>query len=351
MSAPHLELFTGGNVDRETFARICFKRPHRCSNSMQLMKFDIFSLRMLVLLILLASTSSLQAQSGIAMRFDVGTYCCGCTSNQQNFCDAHFNGLNYTTQRHYLAMGFDTQRSEILANNNALAVYHNDLNSSYTFKTPAQKANEVNQYALTRFATNGPRPDWLVMNEISAGLWPNTPTYRTWLIDLMTSLTQTYNYKVILASPFANPGANNASWQALSNLGVYIGVENYLSGEEVRDNGYSVAWCQAQYQSSKNSYIARGVAPGQIFLFEHFGNNVAGTGWGRSGVSVAEWDQAILVRGQAIQNVAFAGFCSYAWSSNSLGASAAEQVHFEDTYASQLLPTATSAVSHWDKFN
>lgn len=264
----------------------------------------------------------------------------------------NFDHLNYTTHRHYLSMGTDDKRAQITANNNGLAIYHNDLNTSYTYKTPAQKAAEVQQYSLSRFTTYGSRPDWIVMNEISAGLWPGTATYRTWVIDLMTSLTVNYGFKVILASPFSNPGANDASWQKLTALNnLYIGVENYLSGEEVKNSGYSVNWCQSQYQSSKTSYLARGVPVGRIFLFEHFGHTVAGTGWGRAGVSYADWDLVILTRGQAIQNANFAGFCTYSWSGNSMAVSTAEMAHFEDTYASQLIPSPASAIEEWKSFS
>jgi hypothetical protein len=311
------------------------------------MRGRLFGIQMLICLFF--GPIPLVAQS-IAPRWDVGTYCCGCTSSNQDFCDIHFDHLNYTTQAHHLAMGFDTQRTMIVANHNALAIYHNDLNTSYTYKTPAQKAAEVQSYALSRFATNGARPDWIVMNEISAGLWPGTATYRTWVIDLMTSLTQNYNFKVILLSPFSNPGGNDASWQAVAARGVYIGVENYLSGEEVKNQGYSVSWCQSQCQSSKNSYLARGVPAPQIFLIEHFGQTVAGTGWGRAGLSLADWDHVILTRGQAIQNVGFAGFLTYSWGGNGMGTSRDDMAHFEDTYASQAMPTVASDVAEWGEF-
>ena len=74
----------------------------------------------------------------------------------------------------------------------------------------------------------------------------------------MRLMKETYHFNVVLFAPFANPGANAASWTALSNY-VYIGVENYLSGEEIKAQNFSVSWCQTQYQSSVNSYTSLGM--------------------------------------------------------------------------------------------
>jgi len=61
-------------------------------------------------------------------------------------------------------------------------------------------------------------------------------TYRTWLINCVTKLTDTYGYNVVMLAPFQNPGANDASWQALSAK-AWVGIECYLSGTEVMNSG------------------------------------------------------------------------------------------------------------------
>ncbi len=291
------------------------------------------------------------ASAQVLPRFEIGTFCCGCTGSSQNFCQEHFDKLNYFRSRgHYFAMGTDTRRAEIEARGNVLAVYHNDLNTLYTQKTPGQKALEIHEYVLDRFTANGPAPDWVILNELSAGLWPGNATYRTWVIDVCTSLSVDLNYKVILASPFHAPGANSADWQKLAQH-AYIGAEVYLSGEEVMDNGNTVAWCQGQYQTSKNAYLARGVPASKIFLFEHFAMTNAGTGWGRAGIPAADWHSVIRTRSAAIRNVGFAGFCSYAWGSNPMDAPDSDVLAFMDTHASEQLPFAyTTDARGWELY-
>lgn len=283
---------------------------------------------------------SARAGAQILPRFEIATFCCGCTSSNQNFCQQHFEKLNYRRfPGHYFAMGSDARRAEVEANNNALAVYHNDLNTLYTQKTPGQKAGEIHQYVLDRFTGHGSPPDWVILNELSAGLWPDTPAYRTWVIDVCTSLSVNLGYNVVVASPFHAPGANSADWQKLA-AHAWIGAEVYLSGEEVMNNGNSVSWCQSQYQTSRNAYLARGVPATKLFLFEHFAMTNAGTGWGRAGIPAADWHSVIRTRSAAIRNVGFAGFCSYAWGSNPMGAPESEVLAFMDTHASEQLPFA-----------
>jgi hypothetical protein len=302
------------------------------------------------LLLLAFMWVALTGHAEIAARFDIGTLCCNCTSSQQTFCEEHFQHLNYTGLRgHYVAMGTDDYRSQIEANGNVLAVYHNDLNTLYTQKTPKQKALEIQQYVQDRFTAHGAPPQWVILNEISAGLWPSNAVYRTWVGDVVTSLHTDLGFKVIIASPFSNPGAHSADWQRVATQ-AYVGIENYLSGEEVINNGNSVSWCQSQYQSSKTSYMNLGVPASQLYLFENFGQTESGTGWGRAGVSSTDWISVIQTRSYAIQNVGFAGFCSYAWGGNPLGTSQSDMLDFEDTYSSQALPdldAIPARISEW----
>jgi hypothetical protein len=273
------------------------------------------------------------------MRFDNVTFCCSC-SYPDRLCQTHFDHLNWvSTNGHYICMGSDAHRAEIVANGNVLGVYHNDLNTNWTIKTATQKADEIHAYVLNNFTNTGAAPTWVVLNEISAGTWPGNQTYRTWVHDVVHRLKNTYNYNVILYSPFPNPGANGTDWQAVSQ-DCYIAVENYLSGAEIKAQNFSVSWCQSQYQSSKNSYAARGVPATKLFLGEDFQQTLAGTGWGRDGVTADEWDQAIIARSTAARNVQFAGFISFAWGKNNMSATDAEMTRFEDTYAAQELPGA-----------
>src|SRR5262245_579384 len=166
------------------------------------------------------------------LKFDVFTF-------GDSNSPAQFNHLNApSTNGHYIAMGSDTHRYELATNGNALAIYYNTFNDGYSSNSAAQQAAVIQKWVTngtspgTGFINNGPRPDWIVLNEISTSLWQNDSNYRVWAHDVVHELKNTYGYTVILYSPFSNPGANNSDWQAVSS-DAYIGIENYLSGEEV----------------------------------------------------------------------------------------------------------------------
>ncbi|MDB6121636.1 MAG: Immunoglobulin I-set domain protein [Pedosphaera sp.] len=285
-----------------------------------------------------------RAQAIPDLRFDVAWFCCPCDPDS-HLCQPQFDHLNVPTANgHYLATTTDAHRAEVNANGNLLAGYYNTLTDGWTTNSGTVKAAIIDDYITSGFTT-GPKPTWLILNEISSGNWPNNSTYRAWLREVVHSLKFTYGYEVILYSPFPNPAANNADWQALS-ADCYIAVENYLSGQEIKNNGFSVSWCQSQYQSSVTSYGNRGVPKSRLMLGEHFGqtstNLSDGTTvtWGRNNVSYADWDNAINARSVAARNVAFPGFLSFAWYSDTMLASDADLLHFEDTYTSNSLPTS-----------
>ncbi len=293
-------------------------------------------------LILLSVAASHKAHAIADRRFDVTTFCCPCFPDD-HFCQAQFDALNWKTNAtrpngHFLAMGSDTHRVEVNNNGNFLCVYYNTMNDNWTTMTGAQKAADIeNNYVIPLFTTTGVKPTWIFLNEISAGTWPGNQSYRTWVGDLCSSLKNTYSHTVIVASPFPNPGANNADWQRVSSY-AYIAIERYLSGQEINANGNSITWCQNLYQSSKDSYVARGVSTTKLYLVEHFGQTVTDTGWGRSGCSYVGWDNAINARSTAAHNVGFAGFCSYAWAKNAMLVSDTDLIHFENTYTAKTLP-------------
>jgi hypothetical protein len=299
-------------------------------------------LRLSLALVIAAGVGTAQAIPDL--RFDVAWFCCPCYPDN-HFCQSHMDHLNLPTPNgHYLAMPTDAHRAEIIARGNLLAGYYNTLNDGWTTNSGTIKAAMIDDEIASGFST-GPKPTWLTLNEISAGTWPDNAAYRAWLREVVHTLKFTYGYEVILFSPFPNPGANGADWQALS-VDCYIAVENYLSGQEIKNNGFSISWCQSQYQSSITSYGNRGVPKSRLMLAEHFGqtstNLADGTTvtWGRNNVSYADWDNAINARSVAARNVGYPGFLSYAWYSDTMLTPDADLLHFEDTYTSNSLPTS-----------
>ena len=268
------------------------------------------------------------------LKFDVLTFCCNCG----DICTNEFDHLNFPhTNGHYIAMGTDTHRYALATNGNALAVYYNTLNDGWTTNSGSVSASNINYYAVSRFTATGARPNWVVLNEISSGLWPSDSSYRAWVRDVVHALKTAYGFNVVLYSPFPNPGANAVDWQAVA-ADACIGIENYLSGSEVAGQAFSVSYCQGQYQSSINSYTSLGVPRAKLMLGEHFSQTLAGTSYGRAGVSSNDWDKVIVARNQGAQNVGFAGFLSYAWGGNAMGITEDEQLEHEDTYRSNNLP-------------
>lgn len=278
-----------------------------------------------------------RARANPDLKFDVLTFCCHCAPDN-TVCQPQFDELNVpTTNGHYLAMGSDAHRLELATNGNALAIYYNTFNDGYPANTAAQQAAIIDQYAVSGFTSNGPKPTWIVLNEISSGLWQSDAVYRTWAGDVVQALKNTYGYNVILYAPFSNPGNSASDWQHVA-ASAYIGIENYLGGNEVLANGFSVSWCQGQYQGSITSYTGLGVPRAKLMLGEEFTQSPSGTGYGRSGVSSNDWDHVIGVRSQAAQNVGFAGFLSYAWGGNAMLVSDDELVHHEAIYRTNQLP-------------
>ncbi len=271
------------------------------------------------------------------LKFDVATFCCPCDPDK-TFCQEQFDHLNWPTPNgHFIAMGTDAHRLELASNGNVLAIYYDTFNAGYPTNSASVTASNIQFYALSRFTVTGPRPDWIVLNEISTSLWQNDPAYRLWAAAVVRELHTNYGFEVILFSPFATVARNDADWQAVA-AHARIGIENYLDGAQIQSQGFSVSWCQSQYLASLSSYTNRGVPRQRLMLAEHFGHTLAGTGWGRSGVSSNAWDQAIIARSQAALNLAFSGYLTYGWGGNAMGVSVDEMVHFEDTYRQFPLP-------------
>jgi autotransporter-associated beta strand protein len=284
------------------------------------------------------------------------------TSFETGFQQPQFNALNYPgINGRYMMTSTDNHRPEMVANGNALAQFYNNFNADYNHpdserRTPAEEAAFIHNYVTRNSTDNGPRPEWLILNEISASQWqlnpgvPSLSKHRTWVIDTVTLLNDVYGYKVITYSPYETVGTANApSWQALAAKS-YVAIESYQSGTEVWNSGATnaarLAWVQGRYQASKNTYRAAGVPESRLFVSEHFANNNATyvdnqgvtrtTGWGRAGLaSASDWDQVIMMRQDAMYNVGFAGFLAYNWGGNAMGVTQAEQIQHEYYYRSR----------------
>lgn len=277
---------------------------------------------------------SLLARRVADLRFDLTGFCCGCSSD---FCTDQFNDLNFVSANgHYEEQTSYNHLSLIAGTGNSIAVYYNSFNNGdFPSLTGAQKAAVVDNYVTQQFGTT--KPSWIILNEISGGTWPTNSSYRQYVRDAVHALKYTYGYTVIIYAPFSVPGNNGSDWQAVA-ADAYIAVENYLSGEEIKNNGFSVSWCQSQYQSSIDHYGNLGVPKSRLMLGEYFSQSTSGTGWGRAGVSASDWIQAINVRSQAAINCGYPGFLGYAWGGDTNVVPLSDLISFEDAYASNNLP-------------
>lgn len=312
-----------------------------------------------ILVMLVALTTTLVA-SAYDTHFDYTSFDNPNTPGiSPHFGQAQFNVLNYPSiNGNYMMTSTDTHRPEMIANNNALAEFYNNFPRIGSDSAPSDynkqkaaggldavaEADAINSYTVSNSTRNGVRPTYVILNELSPSLTYTDANYRQWVLDTVTRLHDTYGYNVITYSPFANPASGiDTFWQALAAKS-NIAVENYLSGTGVMNHGTDyasrVAWAQAQYAWSITAFGNRGVPASKLFVSEHFGNTVAGTPYGRSGLSASDWDMVIQIRQDAIRNCNYAGFLAYSWGSNGMGITEAEQIEHEYYYRSRLvLPT------------
>lgn len=226
---------------------------------------------------------------------------------------------------HYMAMGTDVKEADILAEGNYCAVDWETFVTAYpSWSDHAwQYADNIVSSATSNWG--GSCPTWILLNEINkdpanGATWTGSSAYRSWVRQVCLRLKDYHGKSICIFSPWQNPSGNSADWQALAG-NAYIGDECYLSGQEIAAQSYSASWCQTQYQNSKNSYTALGLAGSKVFLLEHFAHNLSGAGCGRSGLAaVADWILAIQRRSTGSNNVAFNGFVAYGWGINSYGA-------------------------------
>src|ERR1700722_8241374 len=287
----------------------------------------------------LFALSAVCAPAALENRFDIETFCCECTV-ENHFCQPQFEALNWrATNGHYLVRGSDSHRQQIIAQGNALAIYYDVFNQDYEKLTAAEKADAIEKYSQKHFTKTGPRPQWIVLNEIVAEKWSTNAAYRKWVVDVLSTLKDKYKYSAIVCAPFTRPAAHPEDWQAVAAK-AYIAIECYLSGKAIKARNFSGQWCAEQYQISKDKYFSLGVPADRLFVIEHFANteDAPDRRWGRQGVSREEWNKAIAVRSAALHKVGFAGFMSYCWSKNRMKVSDEELIHFEKTYRAQMLP-------------
>jgi hypothetical protein len=283
--------------------------------------------------------AGLSAAAALQNRFDVVTFCCDCPI-ENHLCEPQFDALNWPEKSgHYLAMGSDEHRNQIVSRGNQLAVYYNVFNDGCERMTAVEKAADIKKYAQTRFTHTGMRPEWIILNEISAGKWPVDAAYRKWVVEVVSVLKNKYGFSVVLCAPFERPAAHAQDWRAIAT-NACVGIECYLGGKAIREHGFSTNWCEAQYRASKDKYMHLGVPPSRLYLVEDFANteNAPDKTWGRQGVSPEDWDRAITVRSAASHKVGFAGFIGYGWSGDAMKVPDEELVHFENIYRAQILP-------------
>lgn len=279
--------------------------------------------------------------AGLQNHFDVVTFCCDC-SIENHLCEPQFDALNWQSAKdgHYLAMGSDAHRDQIVGRGNRLAIYYNFFNDGRgRGMTAEEKADVIGEYAQNGFTHTGTRPGWIILNEISAGRWPVDAAYRKWVVEVVSILKSKCHLSPVLCAPFARPGAHAEDWQAVA-ANASIGIECYLGGKTIKDHAFSTSWCEAQYRESKEKYMRLGVPADHLFLVEDFANteDAPDKTWGRQGVSAEDWDKAITVRSAASAKVGFAGFIGYGWSHDAMKAPDDELIRFEKTYSGQMLP-------------
>jgi hypothetical protein len=285
-----------------------------------------------------SAVESEDAATGTALRFDVATLDCASSSpgevcapgDDHCLCRAAFDHLNHGGEAHFVVVGTDKLKGEIAAKGNRPAAYVDDLNTGYGQMSGAARADALMTTLGARFPSGVPQ--WIVMNEISAGTWPDDAAYRAWVVAFAKRMKTTYGKNMIVAAPFTHPGYHADAWSALSKY-AFIAAELYLTGKEINKSGNSVSYCRDKYESSIASYENVGVPRSRLMMIEHFGSTASDAKWGRAGVSVAGWKNAIVARSKAAKEAGFAGYLSYSWGSNQMHETQAQRLEYVDAYA------------------
>jgi hypothetical protein len=82
------------------------------------------------------------------------------------------------------------------------------------------------------------------------------------------------------------------------------------------------------------------VPTNKLFLVEHFGHTQQGERrtWGRCGVPIADWLDALHARSTAAREVSFSGYVSFAWMYNQMRTRPDDLLRCCDTYHAAHLP-------------
>jgi len=293
------------------------------------------------LLVVLALTLAVCALGEKHLRFDVflaicpasveGPYCPVKTKEQLCFCDHDFDRIN-SQGDHYIAVTDDGHKDDIEKAGNEMSYYVNSMNDGYYKKKSATVwANYLYKDACTKFEGCKNVPKWWILNEISASKWGNgVKKYQDYVVGLTKAL-KAKKLNIIVAAPFDAPKRAGPQWKALSQLG-YIGIENYVSGKELKANKFSMPWLKAQYQKSVTAFKKFGVSSSRLFAFESYGSTLPSKPFGRAGISSAEWVKTITMRAAAIKAAHFKGFISYGWWGNQMKDSWKVRDKYYDAY-------------------
>jgi hypothetical protein len=280
-----------------------------------------------LLLIALLAIAAIVLVDARPLRFDVflaicpksnkTPYCPSKTPKQLCFCDRDFEHIN-KHGNHYIAVTDDGREDKIKAAGNALAYYHNRMNDGWDKKQSAKTFGAaMYKEACDKFDGCEHVPKWWILNEISASKWAAGNTkYMKYVVDLTVYL-KSKGLLVVVAAPFDRPVRSATYWQKIAKAG-YIGVENYVSGRELKKAKFSKSWLKGQYQKSIVAFKKMGIAKSRLFLFESYGSSLASKSYGRGGVSPKDWVKTIKMRADAISACKYKGFISYGWWGNQM---------------------------------
>ena len=110
-------------------------------------------------------------------RFDVATFDDTPDGSDPHFGQAQFDQLNFvTTNGHFLCMGTDQHRPDIKDKPEISWPAYADNLLSRMARTPARRRRIRLRISSSNFTSNGTKPTWLVLNEISGSHGRATPT-------------------------------------------------------------------------------------------------------------------------------------------------------------------------------
>jgi len=239
----------------------------------------------ILLIALLALSFTVSVLGAKQLNFDVylaicpatakaaGPYCPPKTKDQLCFCEHDFKRIN-SQGNHYISVTDNGHKDEIEKAGNAMSYYVNRMNDGYYKKQSAKAfAAALYQDACKKFDGCNKVPKWWILNEISASKWAAANVkYQKYVVDLTAAL-KAKKLNVIVAAPFDEPKRAGKYWKALSKLG-YIGVENYVSGKELKAKKFSLSWLKAQYKKSITAFARLGVPKSRLFVFESYGSTL-----------------------------------------------------------------------------